>query len=142
MSRRFLLINVILVAVSALIVVDLVRELSASRRLPSAPVPRIVQPGPAAPGASAAAPAAADRRDQWNVIATKSLFTPSRPEPTAASAVAAAPPPPKLYLHGVVLDEGRSRAFLEDASTKKVFGYAIGDQIGGGRVDAISADRV
>jgi hypothetical protein len=142
MSKRLLLINLVLAVVAALVVADLVRELSGSRRLPAAPVPRVVPSAPAGDG-TAAAPAtvAPDARPQWNVIATRSLFNPSRTEAPTTPAVAAAPPP-KLFLHGVVLDDGRSRAFLEDATSKKVFGYAIGDQIGGGRIETISADRV
>ena len=66
-------------------------------------------------------------------------FSASRSE-TAAGPVAAAGPKP--VLHGVVLDGPKSRAYLEDPLVKRTFGYAVGDTLGGGRVESIAADRV
>jgi len=45
-------------------------------------------------------------------------------------------------LHGVMIDGEKSRAYLEDPVAKRVFGYAVGDPIGGGRLQEISPDRV
>jgi hypothetical protein len=49
---------------------------------------------------------------------------------------------PKPLLHGVVMDGPTSRAYLEDPTVKRTFGYAVGDTVGGGRVQSISEDRV
>ena len=49
---------------------------------------------------------------------------------------------PKPVLHGVVMDGPKSRAYLEDPLLKRTFGYAVGDTVGGGRVESIAADRV
>jgi hypothetical protein len=45
-------------------------------------------------------------------------------------------------LLGVIVDGPKSRAYLEDASTKRVFGYQIGDSVSGGRLDKITEDKV
>jgi hypothetical protein len=79
-------------------------------------------------------------RAVYNVVAARSLFSPSRTETSAAATAASAAPKP--FLHGVVVDEARSRAFLEDPTSKKVYGYAIGDTVSGGKLEAIRADRV
>ncbi|MGH7536500.1 MAG: hypothetical protein ACREMG_13105, partial [Gemmatimonadales bacterium] len=52
------------------------------------------------------------------------------------------PPPPKPVLLGIVVDGGESRAYLEDATTKRVFGYQVGDTVAGGRLEKITQDRV
>ena len=49
---------------------------------------------------------------------------------------------PKPLLHGVVMDGLKSRAYLEDPTVKRTFGYAVGDAVNGGRVQSISEDRV
>lgn len=142
MSRRLLLLNLVLAAAAAVFTLELVRELSTGRPLPDRPAPRVAPPAALAPAAGTADSAARpDQRPLYNVIAAKSLFSPSRTEApaTLASAAAAAPKP---FLHGVVLDDGRSRAYLEDPTTKKVFGYAIGDQVSGGTIETIRADSV
>ena len=40
------------------------------------------------------------------------------------------------------MDGPKSRAYLEDPVLKRTFGYAVGDTVGGGRVDSIAVDRV
>ncbi len=52
--------------------------------------------------------------------------------------IAAAPAGPKPVLHGVLVDGPKSRAYLEDPVAKRVFGYTIGDTIGGGRLEQIT----
>jgi hypothetical protein len=89
---------------------------------------------------------AAEKLANYNVIVAKHLFNPTRTEggsgaPTGPPAPAA-PPPPKPLLLGVVVDGQRSRAYLEDPATKRVFGYQIGDTVAGGRLDKISDDKV
>ena len=82
-----------------------------------------------------------DQRPLYNVIAARNLFNPSRTETAAAPATAAAAAP-KLFLHGVVLDDTRSRAFIEDPTSKKVFAYTVGDSGAGGKLETIKSDRV
>lgn len=40
------------------------------------------------------------------------------------------------------MDGPKSRAYIEDALLKRTFSYGIGDTVGGGRVESITADRV
>ncbi len=53
-----------------------------------------------------------------------------------------ATPGAKPVLHGVMLDGDKSRAYLEEPPAKRVFGYAVGDAVAGGRLDSIRPDRV
>jgi hypothetical protein len=76
------------------------------------------------------------------VIAAKHLFNPSRAEGGPAPAAPAVPLPPKPLLLGLVLDGPQSRAYLEDPTTKRVFGYQIGDAVAGGRLEKITGDKV
>jgi hypothetical protein len=41
-----------------------------------------------------------------------------------------------------MLDGPKSRAYLEEPPARRVFGYAVGDTIAGGRLDSIGPDRV
>jgi hypothetical protein len=134
--RRLRLVNILLGVVGAVLVAALIREVSAARPLPPAPALRASQPSPTSPPAPAArsAPVTA-----YGVIATKNLFSPTRSEVTVAGPPAAGPKP---VLHGVKIDGEKSRAYLEDPVAKRVFGYAVGDPIGGGHLQAISPDRV
>ena len=52
------------------------------------------------------------------------------------------PLPPKPILLGVVVDGPASRAYLEDPSTKRVFGYQVGDSVAGGKLEKIADDRI
>jgi len=72
-------------------------------------------------------------------LASQNLFNPGRSEVTAVPVAAAGPKP---VLHGVMMDGDKSRAYLEEPPTRRVFGYAVGDTIAGGRLDSIRADRV
>jgi hypothetical protein len=128
-------LNVALALVSCLLATGLARELLATRPLPPSPVPRPARPATTATMPSASAPSAAG----YGVIATKNLFSASRTEAPAGPAAAAGPKP---VLHGVVVDGPKSRAYLEDPVVKRTFGYAVGDTLGGGRVESITADRV
>lgn len=109
-------------------------ELARARPLPPMPATPVRATAPA--GATQAEPA---RRSLGtaaaSTIAARNLFSPSRSETTAV--VAAVPPGPKPVLHGVLVDGNKSRAYLEDPVAKRVFGYAIGDMIGGGRLEQI-----
>jgi len=131
-----MLVNIALGVVGSLLVIGLIREVIAARPLPPPPVLRATQRAPTSPPAPAGQPAAISA---FGVIATKNLFSPARSEVTVTAPMAAAPKP---VLHGVVIDGEKSRAFLEDPVAKRVFGYAVGDPIGGGRLQEISPDRV
>ena len=73
----------------------------------------------------------------------KYLFSPSRTEGAPRSAQKPAVPlPPKPILLGVVVDGPSSRAYLEDPSTKRVFGYQVGDSVAGGKLEKIADDRI
>jgi len=76
------------------------------------------------------------------IIAQRNLFSPSRTEsPVTQAAAAAALTNPSL--HGVVLGASNNPiAYLQDPTTKRVAGYQIGEQIAGGIIRAIEADRV
>lgn len=135
MSGRLRTLNVALALASCLLATGLARELLATRPLPPPPVPRPARPATTATMPSASAPSATG----YGVIATKNLFSASRTEAPAGAAAAAGPRP---VLHGVVVDGPKSRAYLEDPVVKRTFGYAVGDTLGGGRVESITADRV
>jgi len=132
------MINVALGIVSVLLAVGIFRTLLAKRPLPPPPAPRAVSaPAPAAPAAAGDVGPAA-----YEVIAARTLFNPSRSETAAVAAAAAAPAGPKPILYGVVVDGGKSRAFLEDPAFKRVAGYSVGDTVGGGTIQKIADDRV
>ena len=143
MSPRPILVNAVLLAVAGLFAFELYGELSGARPLPKPPSPRVAQPAAGETGAPTLT--AAPRQDQrplYSVIATKNLFSPSRTEVVASAGAPAGPSVAKPLLHGVVLNDGKNRAYLEDPASKKVFGYAVGDQVAGGRLETIRDDRV
>jgi hypothetical protein len=141
-SKQLLVVNVFLAAVAVFFALSLVRDLTHSRSLPPPPAPRRAAP-PSSTDEGVESPGAGEKLAAYNVIVAKHLFNPSRSEGApAATAAAAAPPAPKPLLLGVVLDGPRSRAYLEDPSTKRVFGYQIGDTVAGGRLDQIADDKV
>lgn len=134
MPQRLLVLNVVLGLVSLAFAVGIVRTLVVKHPLPSAGVPR-----PMAAPAPAAVPVTADAGpDTYAMIAAQNLFNPARSETATAAAVAVVKP----ILHGVVIQAGTSRAFLEDPSAKRVGGYSVGDTIGGGKIQKIADDRV
>jgi hypothetical protein len=141
LSRRFVLLNVVLVAVAVVFAVLLIRDYSRKIPLPPAPPPRRAQAS-ASPEATPASTSADEKLTIYNVIVAKHLFNPSRSEGGPAPTAPAPPPPPKPTLLGVVVDGQKSRAYLEDAVTKRVFGYRIGDSVSGGRLDKITDDKV
>jgi hypothetical protein len=142
MSRRLLVMNVVLIGLASFFAISLVHDLTRSRPLPTPSVARRA-PTPAGANDTVESSVPAENLATYNVIAAKPLFNPQRsegaPAPTAA---AAAPPPPKPMLLGVLVDGARSRAYLEDATTKRVLSYQIGDSVSGGRLDQITDDKV
>ena len=141
MSKKLLALNIALAGLAVFLAAWLVRDLAAKRPLPPQPAPRKV-----AAAAIADDPpsenAAQDRLTAYNVIVAKYLFNPTRAEGGAEVAKPAVPLPPKPLLLGVVVDGSGSRAYLEDPSTKRVFGYRVGDSVAGGKLEKITDDRV
>jgi len=149
MSARHLALDVLLAAAVAGSSFVIAREL----RPP--PVPQVIAPAkrPAGggPGTATAArtgtpPAAGTLAagavpPRYSAVVAKNLFSPTRTD-APAGAIAAAPTAPRPFLLGVVLADGGSRAYLQDPTTRKVFGYGLGDTVAGGRLEAIREDRV
>ena len=134
MSRRLLLINMVLGFLCVAFAVGIVRSLFVTRPLPAAAPARIaVAPAPAvnsAPGAVGL--------EMYAAITAQNLFNPGRSETATVSAVAVVKP----VLHGIVIEGAKSRAFLEDPSIKRVAGYSVGDPVAGGKLEKIADDRV
>ena len=141
MSKRLIAVNVALASLAVFFAAWLARDLAASRPLPGSLAPR--KTAAAAPSEEISRDnAAQDRLTAYDVIVTKYLFNPSRSEGRTEPAKPAVPLPPKPNLLGVVVDGSRSRAYLEDPSTKRVFAYQLGDSVAGGTLERITNDRV
>ena len=135
MPRRLLLLNLVLVTAAVVFSVYIVRTLLASHQLPASPA---VATPPADRAPTEESARAAHPLASYDVIAARNLFSPSRSE-TGTAAVTPATMP---LLYGVVLKDGAPSAFLEDPVTKKVLAYKPGDQVAGGQLERIEADRV
>jgi hypothetical protein len=140
MARRLVALNLVAGALACLFAVGLVREIGSQRPLPPPPVLRL------GAGATAAAPEPAAAHESARpaagalvAIAAKNLFSPTRSEAPTGPALAVGPKP---LLYGVVMNGPTRRAYLEDPVAKRVFGYGVGDAVGGGRVESINPDRV
>jgi len=137
MPKKLLIINVLLLTIAAGSVVFIARQLTAPLRMPSAARrPPATTPAPVAEEPRSAVAGA------YGSVAARNLFSPTRTEAPATVAAAAASPAGKPNLYGVVLREGAPIAYLEDPATKRVAAYRVGDNVGGGTVQAISADSV
>jgi hypothetical protein len=135
--RRLVALNLVAGALACLFAAGLVRELATARPLPApGGRERSGSPPTASPAerASAASPPRA-----YPTIAAKNLFSPTRSEAPAGPVLAVGPKP---FLWGVVMNGPKSRAYLEDPGAKRVFGYGVGDTVGGGRLESITPDRV
>jgi len=135
MSRRLLLLNLVLVTAAVVFSVQIVRIFVASPRLPASP-PTTAPSAERPPAEESARPTPS--LATYDVVARRNLFTPTRSE--TATAAAAAGPKPILY--GIVLKDGAPAAFLEDPVTKRVISYKPGDQVAGGQLERIESDRV
>jgi len=144
MSRRLVLLNVLLVVISAASVMYIAREL-ASKASTSGPRARgVAASTPAAVPTTAAGTETPAAAPGYALVASRNLFSPTRSEapPSAMAGALASPPVPKPNLYGVVVREGSSIAYLEDPTTKRVAGYRPGDSVPGGTVQLIAADHV
>jgi len=136
MPRRLVAANVVLAALAAVLVLYIARQFMA-------PMPLPVGGRRAAASATGAPAMYGPRRpaSAYNVVAARSLFSPTRTEAPSGAVVTGAPLV-KPNLFGVVVRESGSIAYLEDPTTKRVAGYRVGDRILGGTVQAIRADVV
>jgi hypothetical protein len=139
-SPRLALLNLALLGVAGYFGFELMRELATPRPLPTRAAARPATA--AAPGAEAPVDPAARPSGAYGVVASRNLFSPSRTDVGATNLEATAAAAPRPILHGVVLDDAKSRAYLEDVATKRIFGYAVGDVFSGGKITAIHGDRV
>jgi hypothetical protein len=135
-TRRLVLLNVLVVLLGCLFAASLAREVMTPRPLPPAGPTRSAAPTAVAAPAPPAGPRVGS--GAYLGIVSKNLFSPSRSEGQGASITVG----PKPVLHGVVMDGPRSRAYLEDPTAKRTYGYAVGDSVAGGRVQSINGDRV
>ena len=138
MTRTLLVANVLVAGLGCLFAAGIIRDVVTRRGLPPAPVPRVSQsPAEATSLAEPTLPITT-----YQVIATKSMFNPGRSELVEVTAAASTTGAVKPILHGVLIDGPRSRAYLEEPGARQVFGYAVGDKVGGGVLDSIGPDRV
>jgi hypothetical protein len=130
-------LNLALAAVSAVLIVYIVRQLVTPIPLPVGGR-RAVAVQPVAPVVETPrAPAGA-----YTVVAARNLFSPTRTEGPAGLSTAAITPLVRPNLFGIVVRESGSIAYLEDPVTKRVVGYRVGDKLIGGTVQTIKADSV
>ncbi len=140
MSRPLTVLNLLLVGISVVFSIQLLRGFAAPAPLPLIRVDRPLvavvsakkDSGPAGPPLTA-----------YGGIAARNLFNPDRSETgrsNAGSGDQAFATKPVLY--GVVIGEETRVAYLEDPSTKRIFGYKIGDVVAGGQLEQIETDRV
>jgi len=135
-ARSLLVLTVAVGAVGCVFAAALVREAFTTRPLPPVPPPR---PIAAVTGDSAAGTTSSRPSGAHLVVATRNLFSPDRSEAARVSRAVAGPKP---FLHGVLIGGGKRVAYLEDPAAKRVFGYRVGDELAGGRLETIDADRV
>jgi hypothetical protein len=148
--RHVVSVNTVLLALCGVFVVQIVRTLIAPA--PTSPVrpvltspvaPRITPATGADPAVKSEEPPKRAELTSYASIAAKNLFSPSRSETGAGTPAApTGPAAPKPWLHGVVVRESGSIAFLEDPSTKRIVAYRVGDTLPAGTVESIAADRV
>jgi hypothetical protein len=137
MPRKFVALNVVLAALSAVLIAYIVRQLVAPTPLPvggrRAAATTVVPPPVETPRAPAGA---------YTVVAARNLFNPSRSESASGASATAATPMVRPNLFGIVVRDGASIAYLEDPVTKRVVGYRVGDKVIGGTVQTIKSDSV
>ncbi len=137
MPRRFVALNVVLAALSAVLIAYIVRQLVMPTPLPvggrRAAATTVVPAAVETPRAPAGA---------YTVVAARNLFSPARTESPTSTTTAAASPLVRPNLFGIVVRDGGSIAYLEDPATKRVVGYRVGDKVVGGTVQTIKADSI
>jgi hypothetical protein len=137
MPRRFVAVNVVLAALSAVLIVYIVRQLLTPTPLPVGGRRAAATTVAPTPVETPRPPAAA-----YSVVAARNLFSPTRTESAMATTTAGAAPLVRPNLFGIVVRDGGSIAYLEDPLTKRVVGYRVGDKVVGGTVQTIKSDSV
>jgi hypothetical protein len=137
MPRRFVALNVVFAALSAVLIAYIVRQLLAPTPLPVGGRRAAATTVVPAPVETPRAPAGA-----YTVVAARNLFNPSRSESASGATTTAATPLVRPNLFGIVVRDGGSIAYLEDPVTKRVVGYRVGDKVIGGTVQTIKSDSV
>jgi hypothetical protein len=137
MPRKLAALNVVLVAVSAALILYIVRQL-----VTPTPVPVGGRRAPVAPAVGSVTDTLRPPTGAYAVVASRNLFSPSRTEAPAGTSTVAASPLVRPNLFGIIVRESGSIAYLEDPVTKRVVGYRVGDKIVGGTVQTIKADSV
>ena len=129
--------NVVLAALSAVLIAYIVRQLVTPTPLPvggrRAAATTVVPAAVEAPRLPAGA---------YSVVAARNLFSPTRTESATGTTTAGAAPLVRPNLFGIVVRDGGSIAYLEDPVTKRVVGYRVGDKVVGGTVQTIKSDSV
>src|SRR3989454_427995 len=140
MSRPLTVLNLLLVGISVVFSIQLLRGFAAPAPLP---LIRVDRPLVAVVSAKKASGPAGPPLTAYGGIAARNLFNPDRSETgrsNAGSGDQAFATKPVLY--GVVIGEETRVAYLEDPSTKRIFGYKVGDVVAGGQLEQIETDRV
>ena len=130
-------LNVVLAAVSAVLIAYIARQLLTPTPLPVGGRRAAATTVVPAPVETPRAPAGA-----YGVVAARNLFNPSRSESASGATTVAASPLVRPNLFGIVVRDGASVAYLEDPVTKRVVGYRVGDKVIGGTVQTIKSDSV
>ena len=136
MSRPVLVLNILMAGLSVFFLV----------RIADA----VFRPGPALPLRVASSPAPVNvavadssrSRTSYDLIPARNLFHPDRAQPKRSDALGALPVAPALLLYGVVWSEENPLAYVEDPTSKKIFGYKTGDAMAGGYIERIEMDRI
>jgi len=142
MTKGLRLVTVLFAGIAIVLVVVIVREMTARPPRPAATrtQPTATTVAPSAAAAPAAPPAAG--AGNYGVIASRNLFSPTRTEAPPAPPPAPVVNLPKPNLYGVIFQDAGPVAYLEDPVTKRVARYRIGDTVAGGTLKSIDSDSV
>ena len=136
MSKSLLALNLFMAGLSLFFLIRIADTVL--RRGPALPLRVASSPASVNPVVAGTSRSAAS----YDLIPARNLFHPDRAQPKNSDALAALPPTTNLMLYGVVWSEDNPLAYVEDPSTKKIFGYKRGDAMAGGYVDRIEPDRI
>jgi len=137
-GRLFILANIALGVTSLFFALGIFASV---RRIPPVPAPREGKPVHGS-ATSVSQGAKGDEAAAYPEIAAGNLFDPLRMGGAPRAVESSTMPWTGLVLQGVVVEEGRGRAFLEEPVTKKVAAFSVGDPVPGGVIEKISDDRV
>lgn len=137
MSKRLLLVNLLLLVLSGFFAARLVWTVWRQPPPPQFSVPPS-QVSPIRATIEDGAPGNRPPLETYRVVATRNLFSPNRSD----SGVQAGMPASPLFLYGVVIGGGVRVAYLENPVTKRLAEYRVGDPVAGGQLDQIEADHV